>query len=83
MPLEYQLSVGLDERGRRWRRWNVAVQTVHQLSRKHGYHRRSGENAPSKQHRIASILGKRQPCFRPSFTNNSQAAVGPIDILKT
>jgi hypothetical protein len=35
------------------------------------------------QHRVASILGKGQSCFRAPFANNSQAAVDPIDIPKT
>ena len=31
---------------------------------------------------IANILGKGQPCFRAPFANDSQAAVGPVDVLK-
>ena len=35
-----------------------------------------------KQDGIASILGKGQPCFRAPFANDSQAAVGPVDVLE-
>src|SRR5438874_12405967 len=47
MPTARRLSVGLDELGTRLRRWNGAVQTVHQLLGKHGHTRCSVENAPN------------------------------------
>ena len=59
----YRISVWLDGPGTRSRCWNVAVQTVHTLSRTHDRHRDSGENDPSNARWLDSANAADKSCF--------------------